>query len=133
MTARPSIVGRASDKSATVTVLARNLPQQDSMWEVFMRNKLWATAIAIGFAAAANAASPSMHIDGTVSEVNRVAKSFTTQSSSGTSTYRTTDHTIFRLGATPTNWDAMKAGTKVGITYHLDGRNPVADEVVIGG
>src|SRR5262245_56393493 len=88
---------------------ASNLPQRDFMWEVFMRNKLWATAIAIGFAAAANAASPSMHIDGTVSEVNRAAKSFTTQSSSGTSTYKTTDHTIFRSGSTPTNWDAMKA------------------------
>ena len=98
-----------------------------------MRNKLWATAIAIGFAAAANAASPSMHIDGTVSEVDRDAKSFTTLSNSGTSTYRTTDHTIFRLGSTPTNWVALKAGTTVGITYHLDGRNPVADQVVIGG
>src|SRR5215467_3791178 len=100
------------------------------MWEVFMRNKLWATAIAIGFAAAANAASPSMHIDGTVSEVDRDAKSFTL-STSGKSTYRTTDHTIYRLGTTPTNWGAVKAGTKVGITYHLDGRNPVADEVMI--
>ena len=98
-----------------------------------MRNKLWATAIAISFAAAANAASPSMHTDGTVSEVNRDAKSFTTLSNSGASTYRTTDHTIYRLGTTPTNWGAVKAGTKVGITYHLDGRNPVADEVVIGG
>ena len=98
-----------------------------------MRNKLWATAIAIGFAAAANAASPSMHIDGTVSEIDRDAKNFTTLSSSGRSTYRTTDHTIFRLGSTPTGWAALKAGTKVGITYHLDGRNPVADEVVIGG
>jgi len=103
------------------------------MWEVFMRNKLWTTAIAIGFAAAANAASPSMHIDGTVSEVDRDAKSFTAQSNSGRSTYKTTDHTIFRLGSTPTNWAALKAGTKVGITYHLDGRNPVADEVLIGG
>ena len=98
-----------------------------------MRNQLWVTAIVIGFAAAANAASPSMHNDGTVSEVNRDAKSFTTLSSSGRSTYRTTDHTIYRLGTTPTNWGALKAGTKVGITYHLDGRNPVADEVVIGG
>src|SRR5215469_8284284 len=103
------------------------------MWEVFMRNKLWTTAIAIGFAAAANAASPSMHIDGTVSEVDRDAKSFTAQSNSGRSTYKTTDHTIFRLGSTPTNWAAVKAGTKVGITYHLDGRNPVVDEVMIAG
>jgi hypothetical protein len=51
-----------------------------------------------------------MHIDGTVSEVNRAAKSFTTQSSSGTSTYRTTDHTIFRLGATPTQLGRHESG-----------------------
>jgi len=36
------------------------------------------------------------------------------------------------VGATPINWAAVKTGSKVGVVYHLDGRNPVADEVVIG-
>jgi hypothetical protein len=99
------------------------------MWEVFMRNTFWAAAIMIGFAATANAASPSMHTDGTVMAVDRAGKSFTAQST----TYKTTDHTVFRLGTKPIDWAAVKAGAKVGITYHLDGRNPVADEVVIGG
>ena len=98
-----------------------------------MRNTFWATAIMIGFVAAANAASPSMHTDGTVMVVDRADKGFTAQSSLSSSTYKTTDHTVFRLGTKPVDWAAVKAGAKVGITYHLDGRNPVADEVVISG
>ena len=44
-----------------------------------------------------------------------------------------TDHTVFRLGTKLIDWAAVKAGAKVGITYHLDGRSPEADEVAIGG
>ena len=98
-----------------------------------MRNTFRATAIMIGLAAAANAAPLETHVDGTVTAVNRAEKTFMAQSSSSNSAYRTTDHTIFRVGTAPTNWAAVKAGAKVGITYHLDGRNSVADEVVIGG
>ena len=98
-----------------------------------MRKTFWATAIMIGFAGVANAASPSMHKDGTVIEVNRGGKSLTVQSGFSNSTYKTTDRTMFRVGAAPSNWAGVKTGEKVGINYHLDGRTPVADEVTIGG
>jgi hypothetical protein len=74
-----------------------------------------------------------MHTDGTILGVNRAEKSFTTQSGFGSSTFKTTNHTMFRTGAASTNWGAVKTGSKVGIAYRLEGRSPVADEVVIGG
>ena len=98
-----------------------------------MHKTFWATAIAIGFAVAANAAPPSMHTDGTILGVNRSGKSFTAQSGFGNSTFKTTDHTMFRAGTAPTNWGAVKAGSKVGITYHLEGQSRIADEVAISG
>lgn len=97
-----------------------------------MRKVLWATVLTMGFAAAVNAAPPSTQQDGVVTAVNRSGKTFIAQSDSGASTYKTTDRTVFRVGATPSSWAAIKAGSKVGIVYHLDGQNPVADEVVIG-
>ena len=42
-----------------------------------MRKTFWATAILIGFAVVANAASPAMHKDGTVVTVDRGGKSLT--------------------------------------------------------
>jgi hypothetical protein len=54
------------------------------------------------------------------------------QSSTGTSAYKTTNHTVFRVGITPTNGTAVKAGSKIGIVFHLEANKPVADEVVIG-
>ena len=98
-----------------------------------MRKTFWATAIMIGFAAVANAASPSMHKDGTVATVDRGGKSLTVQSGFSNSTYKTTDRTMFRVGTAPSNWAAVKTGEKVGINYHIDGRTLVADEVAIGG
>ena len=97
-----------------------------------MRKIFWATVLMTGFAALANAAPPSTQQDGVVTHVNRSGKSFIAQSDAGASTYKTTDRTVFRVGATPTSWAAIKAGSKVGIVYHLDGKNPVADEVVVG-
>jgi hypothetical protein len=98
-----------------------------------MRKTFWATAAVIGFAAVANAAPPSMHTSATVLGVDRGDKSFTTRSGFGSSKFQTTNHTMFRAGTAPTNWGAVKTGSKVGITYHLEGRSQVADEVVIGG
>ena len=98
-----------------------------------MRKTFWATAVMIGFAAVANAASPSMHTDGTVITVNRAGKSLTVQSGFSNSTYNTTDRTTFHLGTAPSNWAAVKTGERVGINYHLDGLTPVADDVAIGG
>jgi hypothetical protein len=101
-------------------------------WEVFMHKTFWATIIVIGFAAVANAAPP-MHKDGTVIAVDRGGRNLTVQSGFSNSTYKTTNHTMFRIGTAPTNWAGVKTGEKVGINYHLDGRSPVADEVAIGG
>jgi hypothetical protein len=98
-----------------------------------MGKTFWATAIVIGFAALANAAPPSMHTDTTVLGVDRADKSFTTQSGFGSKTFKTTNQTMYRAGTAPTNWGAVKIGSKVGITYHLEGRSQVADEVMIGG
>ena len=98
-----------------------------------MLKTFWATAIMIGSAAVANAASPSMHTDGTVITVNRAGKSLTVQAGFSNSTYNTTDRTMFHVGTAPSNWAAVKTGEKVGINYHLDGRTPVADDVAIGG
>ena len=99
-----------------------------------MRKTFWVPAIMMGFATVANAATPPlMHKEATVISVDRMGRSFTTQSNVGSSTFNTTNHTLFRVGAKPTNWGAVKIGDKVGVTYHLNGRNPVADTVVIGG
>jgi hypothetical protein len=89
------------------------------------------TALVTSFAGIAIAASPSIPQDGTVTSVDRGNKIFTVQSKSGISTYRATDHTVFRVGITPTNWSAVKAASKVGIVFHLEDNKPVADEVVI--
>jgi hypothetical protein len=102
-------------------------------WEVFMGKTFWATAVMIGFAVVANAAPQSLHKDGAVVQVDRAGKSLTVQSGFGNSIYKTTDHTMFLVGTAPTNWAAVKIGEKVGINYHLNGRNQVADEVEIGG
>ena len=99
-----------------------------------MRKTFWVPAMMMGFATIANAATlPLMHKEATVISVDRMGKSFTTQSNVGSSTFNTTNHTLFQVGAKRTNWGAVKIGDKVGVTYHLNGRNPVADDVVIGG
>ena len=98
-----------------------------------MRQTFWATAILIGFATVADAASPAMHKDGTIITVDREGKSLTVQSGFGNSTYKMSDRTMFRVGTAPSNWAAVKTGEKVGINYHLDGRTLVADDVAIGG
>jgi hypothetical protein len=98
-----------------------------------MGKTFWATAVMIGLAAVANAAPQSIHKDGAVVSVDREGKSLTVESGFKNSIYKTTDHTIFLFGTAPTNWGAVKIGEKVGINYHLDGRNQVADEVEIGG
>lgn len=98
-----------------------------------MRKTFLATAIMIGVAGVANAASPSMHKDGTVLSVDETGKSLTVQSGFADSTFKTTDRTIFRVGTAPSNWAAVKIGDKVGINYHLNGRTRVADEVAISG
>jgi hypothetical protein len=101
-----------------------------------MKKVLWAAAVIMGLATAtvADAASPSPQQDGrVVTAVDRANKSFVALSSDGsTNKYATTDRTVFRVGNTPTAWAAVKAGSKVLIVYHLEGQNPVADEVVIG-
>ena len=98
-----------------------------------MGKTFWATAVVIGFAAVASAAPPSIHKAGEVVGVDRGGKNLTVQSGFSNSVYKTTDHTMFLVGTTPTNWGAVKIGEKVGINYHLDGRSQVADEVEIGG
>ena len=98
-----------------------------------MGKTFWATAIVVGFATLANAAPPSIHTDTTVLGVDRANQTFTTQSGFGSKTFKMTNHTMFRAGTAPTNWGTLKIGSKVGITYHLEGQSQVADEVVIGG
>ena len=98
-----------------------------------MRKAFRVAAVLMGLSAAVNAAPlPNSQNDATVISVNRGAKKFTAQSDTASSTYDTTDRTVFRVGTTPTSWTAVKAGSKVSIIYHLDGNSPVADEVVIG-
>ena len=97
-----------------------------------MRKIFWASVLMTGFAAFASAAPPSTQQDGVVTAVNRSGKSFVAQTGSSSATYNTTDRTIFRVGATPTSWAAVKIGSRVGVVSHLDGQNPVADEVVLG-
>jgi hypothetical protein len=97
-----------------------------------MRKVFLAAVLSMGFAAIASAAPPSTQQDGVVTAVNRSGKTFTAQTGSSTSSYDTTDRTIFRVGTTPTSWAAVKIGSKVGIVYHLNGQTPIADEVVIG-
>lgn len=93
-----------------------------------MRTVLLATALVAGFAAVASAQA--MQQMASVASVDRGGKSFTTWLGS-TSTYKTTPNTTFRVGATPTSWAAVKVGDKVAIKYHAEGKNSVADEVVI--
>jgi hypothetical protein len=98
-----------------------------------MRKAFGVAAVLMGLSVAVNAAPlPNSQNDATVISVNRGAKKFTAQSDTASSTYNTTERTVFRVGTTPTSWTAVKAGSKVSIIYHLDGNSPVADEVVIG-
>jgi hypothetical protein len=111
----------------------RYLSEREKLeWEVAWARRLghrshnWLSAVA-------NAAPQSIHKDGAVVEVDRGGKSLTVQSGFSNSMYKTTDHTVILVGTAPTNWGAVKIGEKVGINYHLDGRNKVADEVEING
>jgi len=98
-----------------------------------MRKAFGVAAVLMGLSAAVNAAPlPNSQNDATVISVNRGAKKFTAQSDTASSTYDTTDRTVFPGRYHPTSWTAVKAGSKVSIIYHLDGNSPVADEVVIG-
>jgi hypothetical protein len=97
-----------------------------------MRTVLWAAAAMAGFVAFANAAPPSAQQDVRVTHVDRAGRSFTAQTQTGNATYKTTERTVFRAGATPTSWAAVKAGSDVAVVYHLDGKSAVADEIVIG-
>jgi hypothetical protein len=96
-----------------------------------MRKALWAAAIIIGFAATANAAPPTAQQTGTVTTVDRADKIFQAQTNNGTSTYKTTPRTIFRVGAKPANWGAVLTGSKVAIIYHVEGKSPIADEIIV--
>src|ERR1700752_44939 len=96
-----------------------------------MRKTFGLAAMLMGFVAAVNAAPLSNSQDTTVTGVDRGGKKFTVQSGFGTSTYHTTDRTVFRVGTTPTNWTEIKAGSKVSILSHLDGNSQIADEVMI--
>jgi hypothetical protein len=95
-----------------------------------MRKTLWAAAVVMGFAVTANAA-PTTQQTGTVTTVDRADKTFQAQFDNGTSTFKTTPRTIYRVGAKPANWEAVVTGSKVAVIYHVEGRNPVADEIVI--
>jgi hypothetical protein len=98
-----------------------------------MRKAFWVAAVFIGLLVAVDAAPLSTsQQDATVTSVDRGSKKFTVQSGTASSTYSTTDRTVFRVGTTPNSWGAVKAGSKVSIVYHLDGKSLVADEVVIG-
>ncbi len=97
-----------------------------------MSKVLWVSVLMMGFVVVANAAPPSTQQEGVVTAVNRSGKSFVAQTGSSSATYDTTDRTVFRVGATPTSWAAVKIGSRVGVVSHLDGQKPVADEVVIG-
>jgi hypothetical protein len=121
---------RADGGYEGVTALGGNSKLEQ---EVFMHTTFLAGAVIVGIATIANAAPLMMHREGTVLSVDRMGRSFTTQSSVGSATFKTTNQTVFRRGTTPTNWTAVKSGDQVGITYHLNGRNPVADAVTIGG
>jgi hypothetical protein len=97
-----------------------------------MRKTFGLAAALMGFVTAVNAAPLlTSQTDTTVTGVDRSAKKFTVQSGFGTSTYNTTDRTVFRVGTTPTNWTEIKAGSKVSILSHLDGNSQIADEVMI--
>jgi hypothetical protein len=93
-----------------------------------MRKVLCATAMLMSLAATANADQQ----DGTVATVDRANRTFTILSISPGPAYMATNNTQYVVGGRPTDWTAIKAGTKVGITYHLDGQHRVLDQVSIG-
>ena len=96
-----------------------------------MRKTFGLAAVLMGFVAAVNAAPLSNSQDTTVTSVDRGGKKLIVQSGFGSSTYNATDRTVFRVGTTPSAWTEIKAGSKVSIIYHLDGKSQIADEVLI--
>jgi hypothetical protein len=91
---------------------------KDGDWEVLMCKAFGVATVLIGLSAAVNAAPLSnSQKDATVISVDRGAKKFTAQSGTASSTYNTTDGTVFRVGTTPTSWTAVKAAAKVSIIY----------------
>ena len=94
-----------------------------------MRKVLCATAILMSLAATAYADQQ----DGTVANVDRGNKTFTVLLLGNTSSpaYMATNSTVYLVGGRPADFYAIKAGSKVGITYHINGQNRVLDQVVI--
>lgn len=87
--------------------------------------------VAIGLTVGAFAQS-AMKQNGQVSNVDRNGKAFTAMLSDYKSTtYKTTPRTVFMVGATPTSFDAVKAGHKVLIDYHMEGSTAIADQVAV--
>ena len=77
------------------------------------------------------------HQFGTVSAVNGAEKTFTCHWKSLDSTYRATDKTAYYWGVEDPKrtaaWKDLKVGSEITVTYHVHGKERVADKVEING
>jgi hypothetical protein len=90
-----------------------------------------ASIMTVGLTASAFA-EPAVRQNGQVSNVDRNGKAFTAMLSDYKSTtYKTTPNTRYMVGATPTSFEAVKAGHRVLIDAHMEGSTAIADQVVV--
>lgn len=70
---------------------------------------------------------------GKVSAVSDASKTFTLKWKTKESSYRTSAETTYLIGEKKATWSDLKVGDEVTVTYHLDGKDRVADKVSITG
>jgi hypothetical protein len=83
------------------------------------------------FAMTAPALAAQQRKTGTIVALDSAAKTFICHWGGEDRTYKTTDKTVFRVGAKNGAWSDLKMGERVNILYRVVGSDRVADRVVI--
>ena len=86
-----------------------------------------AAALSAAFLATADAKEQR----GVIMAMDGAAKTFVCQWNKKEWTYKTTDKTGFRISGKDGTWSDLKTGARVNIGYHMDGKERIADWIVI--
>lgn len=95
-----------------------------------MRKIVLASLLAAGFAVAATAQQPQVQ-SGQIFNVDRAGKGFSARSYTGTKEFKTTPRTMILAGSRPTSFAYVKSGEFVDVRYHQQGKDAIADQVVV--
>ena len=87
--------------------------------------------VSLAAPSAAEAAQKKGKKTGTIISVDPLGKSFVCKWRDNDWTYKTTDKTVFRAGGKPGTLADLKLGDRVSLSYHMMGKDRVADIVTI--